>query len=102
MKLMVKSNISDHFTCCPSLSKSKRVQATSATGKARATGRMDEDAEEFVDACGRGDMRQVAEFLSSHDDVKKHIPEGLFRAIVLGKMEVVDVLLKEDFNINYR
>ena len=63
---------------------------------------MDEDAEEFVDACGRGDMRQVAEFLSSHDDVKKHIPEGLFRAIVLGKMEVVDVLLKEDFNINYR
>ena len=63
---------------------------------------MDEDAEEFVDACGRGDMRQVAEFLSSHDDVKKHIPKGLFRAIVLGKMEVVDVLLKEDFNINYR
>ena len=92
MKLMVKSNISDHYL----LSKSE-------TGKARATGRMDEDAEKkFVDACVRGDMRQVAEFLSSHDDVKKHIPKGLFRAIVLGNMEVVDMLLKEDFDINYR
>ena len=63
---------------------------------------MDEDAEKkFVDACGRGDMRQVTKFLSSHEDVKKHIPEGLFRAIRRGKMEVVDMLLKEDFDINY-
>ena len=63
---------------------------------------MDEDAEKkFLDACGRGDMRQVTKFLSSHD-VKKHIPKGLFRAIVLGNMEVVDMLLKEDFDINYR
>ena len=63
---------------------------------------MDEDAEKkFVDACSRGDMRQVTKFLSSHEDVKKHIPEGLGFAICRGNMEVVDVLLKEDFDINY-
>ena len=63
---------------------------------------MEEDAEKFVFACCIGDMRQVTKFLSSHEDVKKHIPEGLYRAILNGgKMEVVDVLLKEDFDINY-
>ena len=62
---------------------------------------MDEDAEKkFVDACGRGDMRQVTTFLSSHDDVKKHIHQGLHEAVFHGKMEVVDMLLKEDFDIN--